>query len=149
MKSIICPISKDRMNQNVARLTGMLVAVSAILYALTRNPFIPVFMVIDFYLRAYANPAYSPFARLAKAINSRLNLQAVMIDKAPKLFAARVGLLFSIVMLLTYPVSPVASSIVSLVLASFALLECVFNFCVGCITYTYVVLPVYKVRRNH
>jgi len=67
------------------------------------------------------------------------------IDKAPKIFAARIGFVFSIGMLaLTLlGLSTVAFSVAS-VLIVFAFLECGLNFCAGCWVYTYIVIPLYR-----
>jgi hypothetical protein len=71
-------------------------------------------------------------------------LKPTLIDKAPKLFAARVGLLFSIMGFVWFVLSPIASIVVIAVLTFFAFLESLFDFCVGCVVYTYVILPMDK-----
>jgi hypothetical protein len=96
MNRLICPISDDRINKVVVRLTGLFVALTAIAYLLTLNPWILVFLGIDFTIRAFSLLRFSPLSLLACGIAVGLKLKPTLIDKAPKLFAARVGLLFSI-----------------------------------------------------
>jgi hypothetical protein len=101
-------------------------------------------MIIDFVIRAFTPLKYSPLSYAAKTIASWLKLTPKPIDKAPKLFAARVGFLFSVAAFTLYYVSPTVSLVIALVLMSFALLESLFDFCVGCVVYTYIVLPIHK-----
>ncbi len=141
MNRLICPISDDRINKSVVRLTGFLVAVTAVVYIVTLNPWLLVFLAFDFVIRAFAIFKFSPLSLLACGIAIGLKRKPTLIDKAPKLFAARVGFLFSLVGIILYFISPVASIFVLSVLTVFAMLESLFDFCVGCVVYTYVILP--------
>ena len=144
MNTLICPISKDKVNRSVVRLTGFIVAMLVLLFAITANPLIIVFTAVDFYIRAFTSLKISPIAWLAKTIARTFHFKVDMIDKAPKLFASRVGFIFSATASLLFLVSPVVSIAIALTLMSFALLESLFNFCVGCVVYTYIVLPLNK-----
>lgn len=144
MNSLICPISTDRVNKPVVRTTGFLVATSIVLYVLTSNILILFALSIDFYIRAYTDLKFSPLSLLASKISKLFRFKMKLIDKAPKVFAARVGLVFTLTAIGLSFISPVLPVIVSLTLMSFALLESVMNFCVGCVVYTYLVLPFYK-----
>lgn len=144
MNSLICPISTNRVNKPVVRTTGFLVATSIVLYVLTSNILILFALSIDFYIRAYTDLKFSPLSFLASKITKLFKFKKFLIDKAPKVFAARVGLLFTLTAIGLSFVNPTLPIIVSLILMSFALLESVMNFCVGCVVYTYLVLPFYK-----
>lgn len=145
MKEIICPVSTEKANENVVRITAFWVIVLTGIYILNPNPYIAIYLAIDFYIRAFTKLKYSPLSWFSSKITGWLRLEPHPIDKAPKIFAARVGLLFSILMLvmalfgLTVPAVVVAS-----VLVLFAFLECGLNFCAGCWVYTYVVIPFYR-----
>lgn len=144
MNSLICPISNNKTNKNAVRITGFIVASSIVLYALTSNIYIILALSIDFYIRAFTNLKFSPLSFIAFKTTKLLKLKTIPIDKAPKVFAARVGFLFSLSIITLSFLSPVASLVVALVLMTFAILESVFSFCVGCVVYTYLVLPFYK-----
>jgi hypothetical protein len=144
MNQLVCPMSKERANKNVIRLTGFLVALTVVLYAVTKQPLLMAFLVIDFIIRAFSLLRFSPLSLIACGINILFRLKPKMIDKAPKLFAARVGVLFTVASLGLSFISIQASVIVALVLMVFALMESLFDFCVGCVVYTYVVLPIHK-----
>jgi len=144
MSTLICPISKETANKSVVRLTGFLIATLIALYALSNSVYIIIVILIDFIVRAFTSLKYSPLSWVATQIVKVLHLKPIIIDKAPKIFASRVGLLFSITALAVYPLNPQISLILLLILMVFALLEALFDFCVGCIVYTYVVLPLNK-----
>ena len=72
-----------------------------------------------------------------------LKARSIRIDKAPKIFAARVGFLFALASALLFFISLSASLVVALTLMCFALLESVFNLCVGCLVYTFIVFPLF------
>lgn len=143
MRNLICPISPLRVNENVVRLTALLIALLVVLYVFTLSPLIILLLVVDFYIRGFTTMKYSPISWLAAQIRTGLQLPEVMTDKAKKIFSARVGFLFSVAILILYYVHPLSSVIVALVLMAFALLESVFNICVGCLVYTYFVFPFY------
>lgn len=141
MNSLICPISTEKVNKSVVRITGFLVASTIVLYAATGSLFLVGLLFIDFTIRAFTPLKFSPYSWLASKISKSLHLSVKPIDKAPKLFASRVGFLFATAIFALHFVSPLAALVVGLVLMTFALLESLFDFCVGCVVYTYLVLP--------
>lgn len=144
LRTLACPISPLRINGNVARLTGLLMATLIALYALTGNSYFIFAIAIDYFIRAATPAKYSPFSWLAAKLVAAFNLGDHPIDKAPKIFAARVGLLFAFTAAVLSFINPTAGLIVALSLMVFALLESVFDLCVGCIVYTYLVLPIFS-----
>jgi hypothetical protein len=146
MSSLVCPISDEIVNRNNARMTGFLMASMIALYAFTGSIGFIIAITIDFFIRGFTPLKFSPFSWIACKITKLLKFKEIAIDKAPKIFAARVGLLFSLTILVLYFINPLSSLIVALVLMGFALLESLFNFCVGCVFYSYLILPFYKKR---
>lgn len=141
MKTLICPISTQRISRHVVRLTGLMMASMIALYLLTGNITFIIAIVIDYSIRAFTTLSTSPFSWVAVQIVRLADLPPKPQDKAPKIFAARVGWLFALATAVLYFIYPSASPIVGSVLMTFALLESVLDFCVGCIVYTYVVFP--------
>ena len=141
MKSLICPISNLRIDRNVVRLTGFMMAFMIALYAMTNVIWFVVAITVDYFIRAFTPLTYSPFSAIAYLITRTFNLSPQPINKAPKLFAARVGFLFAFTTVLLFPVLPMGSLVVGLILMSFALLESVLDICMGCLMYTYIVFP--------
>jgi len=147
MKNIICPVSSERANENVVRITAFWVIMLTGLFMAFPNPFIPLYLAFDFYIRAFTKSKYSPLSWVAAGMSRSFKLKPHWIDRAPKIFAARVGLLFSI-LIFSLTITGLTSAAIGTagVLALFAFLECGINFCAGCWVYTYIVLPLYRER---
>jgi hypothetical protein len=74
-----------------------------------------------------------------------LNLNRKETDKAPKIFAARLGFIMSLTISLLMLLNlNTAVFVVGGMLIFFASLEFALAICMGCIIYTYLVLPFYK-----
>lgn len=142
---LVCPISKDHVDEHVARMNGF---VSLILLGLGFY-FYPIwiYLIVDYYLRAYKRK-YSPTARLNQLILNKLNIEAKPINAAPKKFAAQIGLTMSILLFASLYVN--VSAIRYGVASFFALamfLESVFNYCLGCEMYSILVsLKIIKIE---
>jgi hypothetical protein len=67
-------------------------------------------------------------------------------DKAPKVFASRIGVCFAVGAAITHFIAPPAAPWLAIALAIFTLLESVADLCVGCVVYTYLALPLLRVR---
>ena len=143
MKMLICPISSQRLNNSAVRITGFLMAAMIALYAITGSIYFIFALVVDYFIRAATPAPYSPFSWVAAKLVDIFRLGYHPLDKAPKIFAARVGFLFALAAALLYFANPTTSLFVALILMFFALLESVFDLCMGCLVYTYVVLPLW------
>jgi hypothetical protein len=143
-KSLLCPISSLRVGETTTRLTGLLAAALIALYALTGVGAIMLALALDYSLRASSRWRQSPLSWLAARLVRALPLRDRPIDKAPKLFAARVGMLFALTGAILTLLHPPSGLLVGLVLMAFALLEAVLNICVGCLVYSYVMLPLFS-----
>ena len=99
----------------------------------------------DFFIRAFTNLKFSPISYASHFLSNALSLPVKLIDKAPKIFAARLGFLMTAVIAVLFIFDfKLASVVVSSLLVFFAGLEFVFAICIGCLIYTYLVLPFYK-----
>jgi hypothetical protein len=98
------------------------------------------FILLDYVVRVFTRRT-APIALLAAGIVRVLRVPPVLMDKAPKVFAWRVGFLMATAAAVILPFSMAASGYVALALAAFNVLDGVFNCCVGCIIYTYLILP--------
>lgn len=141
MKNLICPTSTERLSHQVVRLTGLMMAGLLLLYLWTGSPWFIWAAVIDYTVRAFSLFATSPFSWLAAQIVGLLGWQIRTIDKAPKIFAARVGWLFAFLGALLIGPFPILGVALILTLMTFALLESIIDFCMGCVIYTYLVFP--------
>ncbi len=139
----VCPISGVKSDNTAARLTagsvlflGGLDLALGLLGFLLPASLLAAFLALDFLARAFLPPRYSLLALMARGIAAGLKLKKVMRDKAPKVFAARVGLAFTLTAAILYGLSlPLAAAAVLGVLLLCAALEAFLGFCVGCWMY--------------
>lgn len=142
-----CPISGEQRDNTTVRVVAGFVFVitgaallSALLVSTRPAAVITGILALDFMIRAFVRPKYSPLATLARGIVSGLKLPRKMVDNAPKVFAARIGVIFSVAATVLYAGDFLyAGSIVSGILLLCAALESFFGFCLGC--WMYSLLP--------
>jgi hypothetical protein len=142
-----CPISGNQRDNNTVRVVAgfvFAIAGSALLVALLVSAqtaaIITGVLALDFIIRAFIKPKYSPLATLARGTVSGLKLPKKMVDNAPKVFAARIGVVFSVVATILFAVKLLYAGIVVLaILLLCAALESFFGFCLGC--WMYALLP--------
>jgi hypothetical protein len=145
MKNLVCPISDQRVNEQVTRLNALFTIGTVLLAFILNSAFLFVFLMADFFIRAFTEIKFSPINYISYYLSNALNLPVKLIDKAPKIFAARLGFLMTTVIAGLFIFSfKVASIVVAVTLIFFASLEFIFAICVGCLIYTYFVLPFYK-----
>jgi len=144
--NLVCPVSSARGDQRVVRLTALLVAALAVAYLVTRTVWIPALLCADFVARGAGRRAWSPLARVAQAVVAWTRRPPILIDLAPKQFAARIGVVFTFGMLATHAWAPTAALALGGVLAAFAVLESLGNVCVGCLVYARVMVPLVRRR---
>lgn len=145
MKNIVCPVSTNRISEYIPRLNAGFVISLLILYVITNYWIIPIFLAVDFYTRGFCNGKYSLLGVMSNRISILLPREGKQINKAPKIFAARLGFIFtSALILLQFIELTTITSSVSFMLILLASLECIANFCVGCWIYTFFVQPFYR-----
>jgi len=148
INQLVCPISSERVDENRVRATafGMLTLMG--LFFMTSNPIFPAILMIDFYIRAFTRMKYSPVSFLAHLFVKSIGVEPIWIDKAPKMFAARVGFLLTTLTLGAALLNlPLLAVITGSTLVLFSFLECGLNFCAGCWVYTFVVFPLVRRKR--
>ncbi len=134
-----CPVDFRKVNENKVRLTATWVLLLSIAFATTKFWIIPAFLFIDFSLRAFDLGKYSVLHRISDFFVKTFEIKNKPVEQAPKLFAAQIGLLFSVSILITtvfgyYTVSLALAS----VLIFFAFLESALSFCAGCYAYYFL-----------
>ena len=122
--------------ENKIRLTAFLVFILTIIYIKTNFIFIPFFLLIDFAIRGFGFGKWSILGLIAEKLVSILKLEQKPIYFPPKQFAAHVGFIFSL-LLLIFNIVEINSIIISIILLICAGLEAFANFCVGCYVYNF------------
>jgi len=148
IKELICPVSPDRLDENRVRVTALGVVIIMGGFFITGIWLFPALLVVDFCIRAFTRLPYSPLSWMAEVVVKLIGAQRVQIDKAPKVFAARIGFILSFLTTMGALLDwSLLAFITGSVLGLFAFLECGLNFCMGCRVYTYLVYPL--VRKDH
>lgn len=135
--SLSCPVSHIMVNGNRVRIIALFVFLSSLIYLLAPFWPVPAFLSIDFFLRAFGIGLYSPLNAASGWIVKTLSIANKPIDQAPKLFAAQLGFVFSVLLLTsTLFLPPTTSYIIAATLILFSFLESALGFCAGCHVYT-------------
>src|ERR1035437_1222963 len=91
--NLLCPISNEKIDSNVSRLTIFISVILVIIFIFTLQPLFLYIATFDYCMRAFTSGTYSPLRFIAHGINTLLKWEHKMIDKAPKVFASRLGFL--------------------------------------------------------
>ena len=132
-----CPIDGVQINENKVRIVAGFVLLTGLLYLLTGWSWLLVLLIADFGLRVFKLPKYSPFGKVADGVVGQLRLPFKGTDQAPKRFAAGIGLVFSITILVLHGLG-INTLILTSILVIFAILESFAGFCAGCYVYTFL-----------
>jgi hypothetical protein len=145
LNNLVCPISKEKIDSYLSRITVFLNVLLMLAFIITQNPVFLVVVVIDYLIRAFFNVKLSPIRFLAKFIRGLIKLEPKYIDLAPKVFAARLGFVFSASALIAFILSFNYMSIgIAAFLMTLSILDSVFDFCLGCFVYHYLVFPFFN-----
>lgn len=141
--TLICPTDGVQVNETKVRLVAGLVLLTAIVYLLTAplgavSLMLPLLLLADFGLRSSEWGRYSPLGYVADGLVKAWKLPYKGTDLAPKRFAARIGLGFSL-LITGLQLAGFPTLLPTAVLALFAALESGFGFCAGCYVYTFYV----------
>jgi hypothetical protein len=121
-------------NESRIRLTAFFVLVLIVVYMFSGIGLIPVFLLLDFTLRGFGFGAYSPPSYLSGLLVKAFRLPVKPVYMPPKRFAARIGFLFSLAIVVAHYLD-LSTLILSCILALFAALESLVGFCAGCYVY--------------
>ena len=131
-----CPISLKSINSNIVRIISAQVSLITILLLITKLPIFALILSFDFSARALRKQEFSPFLLIGKSIVKLLNLKENICDEAPKRFTLFMGLSISFTLSILYFSNLIVlATIVSATLLICALLETIFDFCLGCKIY--------------
>ena len=145
MKYLVCPISEEKINEHVTRINAFLTVLIVIAGFVLNSIFFFIFLMADFYIRAFTQLKYSPVSYASYKLANALHIDKKPIGKAQKIFAARMGFIMTLATAVLFYFSLNAAALtVAGILVFFATLEFAFGICVGCIIYTYLILPLYK-----
>lgn len=134
-----CPVSGERLDERAVRFVAWITVVFLLLYLIVGLRWIPLFLLVDFSMRGIFSRKWAPLALLARRVVKRFDFGTKkLINAAPKIFAARLGVLFSALLLLFQLIgfqNSLPTYIVGIMFLTAAFLEAAFAFCLGCRIY--------------
>jgi hypothetical protein len=144
---VFCPVSDKRIDEHAARINGALTFLLLGVFAITGSVIPVIFLAGDFFLRAFNYGQYSLIAVSSRNIVKYFQIDQNLINAGPKIFAARIGLLLSSLIVLSFLLNlTVLAYSVAGILAFFSLLESAFGLCVACEIYPFLYRLLYGVR---
>ena len=145
IQTVVCPVSIEKIDSKVSRLTVFLNVILMGFFIFTQNPVFIGIVAVDYFIRATMKLEYSPLRYIAFSIISLLKLPKKPVNLAQKIFASRLGLMCATVsFVLQLSGFTTGALIVAGILMLLSFMDSVLNFCVGCIIYNYVVYPFYR-----
>jgi hypothetical protein len=143
----VCPVSDDRVNERVARFNGAFTVLLLLSFGLKQNILPVIILALDFLLRATNYSKYSPIGRLSKIMVRYFSLNDNLINAGPKIFAARIGFVFSSLIMICFALNAYLPSLaLAGILGLFSFLEAVFGLCVACEIYPFIYRLVYRAK---
>ena len=92
----VCPISDRQVDETVVRLVALLVLVATLAGCSAFLPWVAAALALDFFIRAFTRWPVSCLALAAKVIARAVGLPSKPINAGPKVFAARLGFVFAV-----------------------------------------------------
>ena len=129
MRGLVCPVSFQKINENASRLSVFILAVCVEVYLLTDNIYIMMFVAFDYSFRIFENVKYSPLTFIADMFFKLTGLPVKEVNKGPKIFASRMGLLFALLSIGFYYFIPDVSLVFAFILLICTFLDAIFNIC--------------------
>lgn len=143
--NLSCPISTKKTDENIARTVAVFIFILTILGVYLNSQILIGLLVLDFASRAFFQGAVSPIKILSKEVAKIAKFNKKTVDAAPKKFAALLGFIFTLLILASMLLhQTILVNSFALILLACAFLESALGFCLGCIIYTYAVLPFKK-----
>ena len=131
-----CPISTRRINSKIVRFISAQVVIFVAALAITKMPIFAFILCMDFVARFFRIQKFSPFFTLGQFMSKILSLNPTFVDEAPKRFALVMGLVMSFILLIAYGFGLYdIGAAVAFIIFICALLETIFDYCVGCKIY--------------
>lgn len=137
MKS--CPITYKIVDQNVIRIVASTISTLGVIFIIHPNFTILALMFYDFFVRALGYEKISPLYIVAKVTSKLFGIKKDKVDAGPKEFALKIGFLFVALGVVLFLLDLIfASVLVIAILTLCALLEAIFNYCIGCEVYMFL-----------
>lgn len=137
----VCPISRTVVNKNVVMFSAAVTFSLLLLFVLTQNPFILIFLAGDFFIRGFIKSKFSPIVFFGTAVVNAAGCDPKMINSGPKKFAAKVGFTMTVTVLaLWYAGLIIPSLALATIFITLTGTESLFGFCLACEIYSWMMV---------
>ncbi len=134
-----CPISTDLVNTKLTRTYSFITFLAISFYLFTPFKEVIYISTLDFIIRVFVGVKYSPICFLIREALKIGNISPQMVNSGPKKFAAKIGLLFTVLMSISTLAGFGYTSIVLGVIFFTAVgAEAIFGFCVACYIHSFL-----------
>ena len=131
-----CPISTRRVDSNMVRVISFQVALFTVILLITQESLFALVLLFDFFMRAVRKPNFSPFQIVGNFVIAGWGIAPKLCDESPKRFALYLGLVTSLFLVVFYVGGfTTFATAIAIILLICALLETLFDFCIGCKLY--------------
>lgn len=131
-----CPISLRRVDSNMVRAISFQVALFTVILLITQESIFALILLFDFFMRTLRQLHLSPFHIISKFVLDGWGIAPKLCDESPKRFALYMGLVTSLFLVVFYSAGFTAfATVITVILLICALLETLFDFCIGCKIY--------------
>ena len=131
-----CPISTRRVDSNMVRVISFQVALFAVILLFTQESIFALILLFDFFMRTLRQPNFRPFHIVGTFVLIGWGIAPNFCDESPKRFALYLGLVASLFLAVSYLAGfTTFATIIAVILLLCALLETLFDFCIGCKIY--------------
>ncbi|HFD13871.1 MAG TPA: DUF4395 domain-containing protein [Epsilonproteobacteria bacterium] len=132
----VCPISTRRVDSNMVRIISFQVALFTTILLITQESIFALVLLFDFFMRTLRQPQLSPFQIIGNFVLTGWGVAPKLCDESPKRFALYMGLVTSLFLVVFYLAGfTTFATAITIILLICALLETLFDFCIGCKIY--------------
>jgi len=120
----------------MVRVISFQVALFAMIFLVSQESFFALVLVFDFFMRAIRQSSFSPFQIIGTFVLKGWGIAPKLCDESPKRFALYMGLVTSLFIVIFYVAGfTTVATVLAVILLICALLETLFDFCIGCKIY--------------
>lgn len=142
--SYACPVSFEKVDSTVSRISSLIVSVFVIYYLYSLNLYILYFLFLDFFMRVFCQKKLSLIHISSKLVKKVFALKDKNSDAAAKKLAGIFGIFFILILipLHQFGLGEVFSYIIGGIFILCSLADVFLDYCVGCKIY-YIIKKIY------
>ena len=141
--SYSCPISFEKVDSNISRISSFIVSIFVIFYLFSFNVYILYFLFLDFFMRLFCQKKFSLIHLSAKSLKYIFRMKDRFSDGGAKKLAGYFGIFFVVVLSILHSFGyREISFIVGAIFITCSLLDAFINYCVGCKIY-FIIKKIY------